>query len=87
MSGAIFTPASGSTPYPGTGTDVTFTFTAPSDKYSIFDGKIKVINSDNPTDYCEMDVHLETPRIKSLFFNIFEHIINQFPLLKTLPGL
>jgi hypothetical protein len=87
ITGAVFTPDSGTILYGDPGDDVTFTFTAPTDKYSIFDDKIKIVNSDNSSDFCEMDVHLETPRNHGKFLNLFEQIIQRFPLLKTIIGL
>jgi hypothetical protein len=77
-----FNPPNGSEIHGGPGTYVSFTFTAPPTKNKKFVGKIKVINSDNPTDFCEMDIHVKTPRNKGVFFNFFEHLINHFPILK-----
>ena len=85
MTAAAFTPNGGNIAAPGPGTDVTYTFTAPSQQQT-YSGVIKVINVGDPTDFCEMPVELIVPRSKGVFFNIFEYIVNQFPILKTLFG-
>jgi hypothetical protein len=77
-----FNPPNGAEPYSGSGTYVSFTFTAPSKKNKKFVGKIKVINSDDPTDFCEMDIQVKTPRNRGEFFNFFENLINHFPMLR-----
>ena len=86
MTGAVFTPPGGTETKPGPGTEVTFTFTAPSAQQT-YNGVIKVINEDDPTDFCEIPVECVVPRTKGIYFNIFERIINQFPILKALFGL
>ena len=87
MTGAVFNPPGGNIVAPGPGTDVTFTFTAPTNPNTPFSGTIKVINVDDSTDFCEMDTTLETPRSRGTFFNFFEYLMNQFPMLKILFGL
>jgi hypothetical protein len=79
--------ATGSEVHGGPGTQVDFTFTAPSDINTNFAGTVKVINTDDPSDYCEMDTTLVTPRNRGILFNFLEYIVNQFPMLKTLFGL
>ena len=71
---------------------ITVNVTAPPDKNSEFTGKIKMINSDDPSDYCEIDVSLTTPRNKP--FNIFQPFLrfleqhpHMFPILRQLLGL
>jgi hypothetical protein len=65
--------------------------TAPSESEKEFTGKIKVINSDDPGEYCEIDIYLLTPKSKSyqntIFYRILERISNTFPVLKYLLGL
>lgn len=77
-----FNPPSGLETYGGSGTYVSFTFIAPPKKNKKFVGKIKVINSDDSTDFCEMDILVKTPRNKSVFFKFFEQLINHFPILR-----
>jgi hypothetical protein len=60
---------------------------APTNKNKLFTEKIKIINKNDPSDFCEIDVNLRTQRNKGIFFNIFEQIIQRFPLLKTIIGL
>lgn len=60
--------------------------TAPNQPKTEFTGTIKVINSDDPSDYCEIEVVLETPRTKTIFesilFKIFERFPNVFPIIR-----
>jgi len=63
---------------------------APLNKNKVFTGKIKIINSDDPSDYCEIDVYLKTPINKPFNFNfpivrwLFERFPNAFPILRYL---
>ena len=82
----VFTPSSGSEVHGGPGTQVNFTFVAPSDINSNFAGTVIVINTDDPNDYCEMDTTLVTPRAKGIFLNILEQLANRFPILQNLFG-
>jgi hypothetical protein len=79
-----FVPSSGSEVHGGPGTQVDFTFTAPSDINTNFAGTVTIINVENPSDYCEMDTTLVTPRAKGIFFNILEQLANRFPILQML---
>ena len=64
---------------------VTVNVTAPAEKNKAFSGKIKMINSDNSSDFCEVDVSLTTPRAR-IGFNLLEWILqkypNMFPILR-----
>ena len=91
MGSPVFTPDSGSIVAPGAGTDVTFTFTAPTDENQNFAGTIKVINEDDPSDYCEFDTTLATPRMKQIqntfFLRLLQQFPNAFPLLRYIMGI
>jgi len=52
---------------------------APSDKKTDFTGKVKLVNSDNPNDYCEIDVTLTTPISRNMPF--LDWIMEHFPIL------
>lgn len=52
---------------------------APSNQSTEFTGKIKVFNSDNPSDSCEIDVYLKTPKTRSLNIGLLERLIERFP--------
>jgi hypothetical protein len=82
----VFNPPSGTIIGGTPGTTVTFTFTAPSAQFSTFVGTVVMQNDDDPFDFCNMTTDLTTPRNRGIFFNIFENLINQFPLLKILFG-
>ena len=64
---------------------------APNDINEEFTGIVKVINSDDPNDFCEIDVVLTTPRSRllqnSLILRLLEQFPNAFPLLRLLLGL
>ncbi|MGF3554938.1 MAG: hypothetical protein ACQXXF_06690 [Thermoplasmatota archaeon] len=59
---------------------------APPDKKKEFTGKVKIINSDNPADFCEIDVYLKTPRTRTnyLLQNLLARFPNAFPVLRYL---
>ena len=54
---------------------------APSQKDQIYSGVVKISNKENPNDYCEIDVYLETPKnvkIKNNFFRLFLKMEHNF---------
>jgi hypothetical protein len=53
--------------------------TAPSDKNKEFTGKVKVVNTDNSSDFCEINIYLKTPRTKSIYHPLLSRIMNCFP--------
>jgi hypothetical protein len=69
---------------------VNVTVIAPEDENEIFTGTLKVVNIMDPTDYCEIDVKLETPRIRTTYntplTRLFERFPNAFPILRHLIG-
>jgi len=85
----IFTPASGTgLAYPDCVT-VTVEVVAPPVKRKTFTGTIKIINSDNTSDFCEIDVSLTTPRARTINgFNLMQWILqkypNMFPILRNI---
>jgi hypothetical protein len=87
-----FTPASGTglTPEDGPVT-IEVTFTAPPDPETEFTGNIKVINSDDESDFCRIDIYLFTPRNRAVnspfLYRVFERFPNVFPILRQLFGL
>jgi len=75
-----FTPVSGSGLTPENGPlTVNVSVTAPPDENTKFTGKVKVVNTENVSDYCEIDIYLKTPRSKSLHHPILSRILNRFP--------
>ena len=63
--GWTFNPASGTGLTPAQGWQiVTVEFTAPTEKNTEFTGSIKIINSNIPSEYCEIPIYLKTPRDK-----------------------
>ena len=64
---------------------------APDESETEFTGEVKVVNSDDPDDFCIIDVSLATPvnqqSINSLFLRFLEQHPNLFPILRHLLGL
>ncbi len=53
---------------------------APNEKYSKFEGYLRVENKDNPSDYCLIPVYLKTLLTQDLYFqHFFEKILERFP--------
>jgi hypothetical protein len=87
-----FTPASGTGLPEGDWVSCDVTVVAPPDKNTEFTGKVKVINSDDPSDYEEIDVYLKTPKAKaytqpSFLRTLLERFPNAFPILRYMLGL
>ena len=84
-------PDSGSDLAEGDCVTITVTVDAPNVQNQDYSGKIKMINSDDPTDFCEVDITLTTSRSKAfsnpVFVQIFEKLISQLPILKNLLGI
>jgi hypothetical protein len=65
---------------------------APDEEETEFTGKIKMINTNDPTDFCEVDVSLVTPKNKAFGLNsnlinwLLNNIPNVFPFLKYFLG-
>ncbi len=71
---------------------ITVNVTAPPDKNTKFEGKIKMINRENASDFCEVDVVLITPKTKTFniypFFQIWlEQHPNLFPIIRQVLGI
>jgi len=86
--GWTFNPASGTGLTPAQSwIDVVVTFNAPNEQNE-FTGVIKVINTNNPADYCEIDVYVLTPKTKQYmnnpFINFLKNHENMFPILQKL---
>jgi photosystem II stability/assembly factor-like uncharacterized protein len=85
-----FTPESGTGLPLGDSITVDVEVVVPTDKETEFTGIVKVINSDDSSDSCEIDVYLLTPRNKAVhnpfFLRLFERFPNAFPFLRNLLG-
>jgi hypothetical protein len=87
------TPGSGTGLTPGMGQmTVQVSVVAPLKKNKEFTGSLILINSEDPTDYCEIDIYLKTPRNTPSTFNVplfswlCERFPNVFPILRHLMG-
>jgi len=55
--------------------------TAPNETKTRYTGTIRIINVDNPSDHCEIEVSVETPRTNNLFQNLLNLLLERFPNL------
>lgn len=62
-------------------------FESPPIKNKKFTGKIKVINAADSTDFCEIDVYIKNPKIRTISNLWYQWLFGQFPILKHLFGL
>ena len=53
--------------------------TAPNETKTEYTGTIRIVNVDNPSDTCEIEVSVETPRTRFLFNLIIEILFERFP--------
>ena len=64
---------------------------APDDPNAEFTGEIKIVNSENSSDYCIIDVSLVTPKNQQNSHPLFQRFIdrfpNAFPILRQIFGL
>jgi hypothetical protein len=86
-----FTPNSGTGLAEGDAVTITLQVVAPPEKKTNFTGKVKVINSDNISDFCEINVYLKTPLnqglpSQSFLARLFERFPNALPILRHLLG-
>jgi hypothetical protein len=74
-------PDSGTDLAEGDSVTITVNVTAPENKSEEFNGKIRMINYDNSSDYCEVDVSLTTPKSKAFNFyvNFLKWLLDRFP--------
>jgi len=74
-----FNPESGTNLTPENGlVTVQVSVVTPDEKRKKFTGKIKIINIDDPTDFCEIDVYLKTSRTTN-GFNLLQFILKKYP--------
>jgi len=75
-----FTPQSGTGLPDGIWVTVNVSVVAPLEKKKTFTGTINIVNSDDPTDFCEIDVSLITPRARTINgFNLLHWILQKYP--------
>ncbi|KYK21128.1 hypothetical protein AYK21_05195 [Thermoplasmatales archaeon SG8-52-2] len=91
-SGWTFSPGSGTGLTPAEGPlTIQVNFIIPSESESSFNGTIKVVNSNDPYDFCEIPVSVTTPRARTLknkiLFQFSERFPNAFPIMRKLLGL
>jgi len=75
-----FDPDGGTGLLPGSVT-VNVEVIAPDDPETEFEGEVVLVNSDDPTDTCIIDVALATPQSQSLILQFFDMIAQRFPIL------
>ena len=89
-----FTPLSGNNLKPEDGAfTVNVEVVAPDEKNENFSGVVKIVNKENSSDFCTIDVSLATPRNKTFNYNysllswLFERFPNMFPVMRQLLNL
>ncbi len=84
-----FTPSSGTDLADGSWVTVDVSVVAPSEKNAEFTGIVKIVNSNDPGDFCEIDVSLTTPRARTnnIILRILERFPNAFPILRNILNL
>ncbi len=88
-----FTPLSGINLTPEAGAfTITVDVKAPDEKNEEFTGSIKIVNTDDATDQCEIDVFLATPKNKPFnhhpfFLRILQQYPHMFPIIRLILGL
>jgi hypothetical protein len=65
---------------------VNVTIVAPIEKQK-FIGAVKIIDTDNSSNFCEIDVYLQTPRIKVSYNSLLIGLFERFLILRHLVGL
>ena len=88
-----FDPESGDDLTPEDGyVTITVTVTAPDEKNSDFNGEVTIVNVNDPSDSCTIDVSLATPKNKPFIHNfplltwLCERFPNMFPMLRHILG-
>jgi hypothetical protein len=81
-----FIPDSGTDLAEGNSVTIQVTVTTPATENDEFTGKVKMINTNDPSDFCEIDVVLNTPKNKpyNSHFNMLDLFFIRFPLLEKL---
>ena len=84
-----FTPSNGTGLAQGSSVTVDVSVVAPPEKKSEFTGKVKIVNSDNAADFCEIDVSLTTPRVRTnnIILRILDRFPNALPILRYILNL
>jgi len=78
-----FTPSSGTGLADGSWVTIQVSVVAPPDKKKEFTGKVRIVNSFDTNDFCEIDVVLKTQRVKFQSYTFIQRVLDSFP--KALP--
>jgi len=76
-----FDPPSGTDLPAGDWIPCNVTVVAPPDKNKEFTGVVKVVNKEDPSDFCEIQVYLQTPRNKITYNNLLSQLFENNPYL------
>jgi len=82
----LFTPFRGEDLKPDDGSIIIqVSITAPAEQHEYFDGKVKIINTENSSDYCLLSVSLVTPKnlwsTNDIIMKLIEKFIERIPLM------
>ncbi len=56
----------------------------PEDENKVFTGDVKVVNTNNESDFEIIDVYLKTPRSRGITFNFIIKLLDRFPILQQI---
>ena len=80
-----FTPDSGVGLTPEVGPiNIIVEVVAPDEGETEFEGEVKIVNSEDPDDYCIIDVSLATPVNQQYTFPLLQMILERFPMLERI---
>ena len=84
-----FTPSSGTDLEVGSSVTINVSVVAPNVKNEEFTGIVKLVNSIDASDFCEIDASLTTPRARTnnIILRILERFPNAFPILRNIINL
>jgi C1A family cysteine protease len=80
-----FVPSSGINLLPDDGAiTIQVSLLAPGDEETEYEGEIKVVNTNNESDYEIINIYLKTPRTRNTYFTLLSRILDRFPILKQI---
>jgi len=80
-----FSPTSGDNLLPKDGEiTIQVSVTAPEDEETVYEGEVKIVNTNNESDFEIINVYIKTPRTRSIYFDFISRILDRFPILKQI---
>ena len=80
-----FLPSSGINLLPEDGAvTIQVSMLVPGDEETEYEGEIKVVDTNNESDYEIINIYLKTPRTRSIYFPLISRLLDRFPILKQI---